>query len=369
MIARRYYFFLLLLLPVWLGAVPAVPMPEIREAMQKAYNFDLDTFTWFREKANETQEPLWYFLAASAGYWEYQSDRINLDKRDQAREYLDLAVGSSRDYYKEHRDDVDAKFLTGVSYCNRARFNVEEEKWFQAYLDAREGMGLLNDLVDDNPEYYDAYFALGVAECFLSDAPMLLKPLAKLIGFSGSRDEGIQKLEMSIKMGQWTPTEAEYYLAYYYYKVEDNGPESIKRFSSLLERYPNNPMFGYFLGRGYQINQEPLKALEAYRKIRDNCYEVDAVDMGNWATFRIGTILQGEHRNDEALAEYNRLKKKLTEATHKQEYFYQLPLKIAEVLIEIGNTRTARRYLEVIRSEWDRDTYKRARELLKEIDD
>ena len=369
MIAKRFCLFLVLLLPVSLGAAAqTVPMPEIKEAMRKAYNFDRDTFEWFRAKAKETDEPLWYFLAASACYWEYQSDRVNLMKRDQARDYLDDAVGFSRDYYKDHRDDVEAMFLCGVSYCNRARFNVEEKKWFHAYLDAREGMGILNDLVDEHPDYYDAYFALGVAECFLSDAPVLLKPLAKLIGFSGSREEGIRKLEKSIQMGQWTSTEAEYYLAYYYYKVEDNGPESIRLFSSLLERYPRNPMFGYFLGRGYQINREAMKALDAYRKIRDNCYEVDAVDMGNWTTFRIGTILQGNHLDDDALVEYNRLKKRLTEVTRTQEYYYLLPLKIAEALIEKGDIETARRYLEVIRPEWDRDTYKRAQELLKEID-
>ena len=367
MFSKRYFFlFACMLAPVLLWA-EEISVPEVHDAMNRAYNFDPTAFTWFKQQALASEDPFWSFFAASASYWEFQSDRINPEKQDRARDFLDKAVGYSRRRYKENRDNVDAKFFCGVSYCNRARFNVEQEKWFQAYLDAREGMGMLDDLVEEHPDYYDAYFALGVAECFLSDAPMLLKPLAALIGFSGSRDEGIRKLETSIEKGQWTSIEAEYYLAYYYYQVENNGPEAIKRFGSLSERYPMNPIFGYFLGRGYQINQEPLKALEAYQRIRDNCYNVDAIDMGNWATFRIGTILQGEHRIDEALKEYARLKKNLTEATHRQEYYYLLPLKIAETLIERGDLEKARLYLKVIRSEWDRDTYKRARELLKEI--
>ena len=366
MFSKRYFILLAFLLTPVLWAEESFES-DAYDAMNRAYSFDGTAFTWFKQQAEASDDPFWSFFAASASYWEFQSDRINPEKQAQAREFLDKAVGYSRKRYKANRDDVDMKFFCGVSYCNRARFNVEQEKWFQAYLDAREGIGMLEDLVEEHPDYYDGYFALGVAECFLSDAPMLLKPLAKLIGFSGSRDEGIRKLETSIEKGRWTSVEAEYYLAYYYYSVEDNGPEAIKRFASLLERYPMNPMFGYFLGRGYQINHEPYKALEAYQGIREICYEVGAVDMGNWATFRIGTILQGDHHIDEALREYSRLKKNLTEATRTQEYYYLLPLKIAESLIEKGDLEKARLYLKVIRSEWDSDTYKRARELLKEI--
>jgi tetratricopeptide (TPR) repeat protein len=366
MIAKGYFTILLVSLSplLWAGSPSE---SEIMDVMNRAYNYDKEAFDWFETQATETEDSLLLFLAASGCYWEYQSDRIDSGKRDQAKQFLDKAIDYNRSLYKNNRDDPQAKFICGISYCSRARFNVEEEQWFQAYLDAREGMGLLESLVEDYPDFQDAYFALGVAECFLSDAPFILKPLARLIGFRGSVTEGVRKLELSIQSGKWTSIEAEYYLAYFYYKVDSNGPETIRRFQSLLDRYPKNPMFGYFLGRGYQINNEPLKALEAYRGIRDNCYEVDAIDMGNWVAYRIGNILQGEHRYLEALKEYNCLVKRLNESTHRQEYFYQLPLKMAECFIGDGDNEKARSYLEVIQREWDSDTYRRARSLLRDL--
>lgn len=335
----------------------------------KAYNFDLQSFAWLKKKAENTEDPLTLFLAASSCYWQYQSDRINSEKREITISFLDRAIKYSKIAYKKKKKDPHLMFFMGVSYCNRARFYVEEKQWFRSYLDSREGMGILNDLLKDHPDYYDANFALGVAECFLSDAPLILKPLARLLGFRGSSEKGIQKLELCVNSGEWTSVEAEYYLAYYYYNVISDGSEAISRFSTLLERYPKNAMFGYFLGRSYQINHEPLKALKAYQNIRDVCYRVEATDIGNWTSYRIGNILHGEQRYDEALVEYRILSALLSEDTLEQEYHYRLPLKIAKSFLGNGDHQRARNYLEVIRSEWDGETYKRAKKLLKELDD
>jgi hypothetical protein len=345
------------------AAWPEIVRPEV----DKAYNFQLESLAWFKQLPEKHEDPWAAFFSSTAAYWEYQSDRINAGKIEEAQKQLDLSVVRSKALYDADRTYADARFLYGVSCCNRARFHVEEANWYRAYSDAREGLSVLRSLVKDEPDYHDAYFAIGVAECFLSDAPALLRPLARLLGFRGSVAEGVKKLERCMERGDWTRVEASYYLAYYHYKLARNGPEAVRAFSALAEAYPRNPIFGYFLGRSFQINHEPLKALDAYQRIRDVCYEVGAVDIGNWASYQIGNILLGEQRGEQALKEYQSITGRLDASTHKQEYFYRLPLKIAETYVLLGDHEGAKAYLAVIQPEWDRETHKMARALQRKL--
>ena len=333
--------------------------------IERAYNFEQDAFDWFESDAFDKEDALKSFIAATASYWSYQSDRIDPKKRDHSEALLTHSIELAEAYYKSDKHNPEARFLYGSSRCNRARFHAEETSWFRAYLDAREGLGVLRDLVKDEPDYADGYFALGVAECFLSDAPIILKPLARLLGFSGSAEDGIEKLQLCIDRGEWTMVEARYYLAYYYYNVAVVGSKGVVGFSELWDQYPNNPLFAYFLGRSYQISNQPLQALAIYRESRDVAYKVGAEDIGNWSSFRVGTILQGEHQYQAALLEYGKLQKRLNSETHHREYFYLLPLKIGESLIAVGENEKAKAYLSVIRKDWDKDAYQKAKELLK----
>ncbi|MCG8527806.1 MAG: TTC39/IML2 family protein [Opitutales bacterium] len=349
------------------SALDSKETQELRNLVNLAYDFDQTSLESLVDNEAGREDALLSFLSASAAYWQFQSDRIDEKKEELAEERLTQAIDVAKKEFNKGKLVADSRFLLGVGYCNRARFYVEQQNWIKSYMDARKGMGLLRDLIKDEPEYIDAHFALGVAECFLSDAPLVLKPLARLLGFSGSREKGVERLEMCIESGEWTSIEAAYYLGYFYYNVERNGAETIRIFKDLSARYPRNPLFGYFLGRGYQISHEPLKALEAYQRIQSSCYQVGAEDIGNWASYRIGNILHGEQRSKEALVYYNELKKRLDESTHKQEYFHRLPLKFARSLAKEGKMEEAYRYLDVMNSNWDSDTKKLAKAFRKEL--
>jgi tetratricopeptide (TPR) repeat protein len=336
--------------------------------IEAAYNFDAGALEWIESLAErEAPGALEVFLSANAGYWRWQADRIDSGKMDRALRNLDLAVDRCQEAYQSDPDSVENRFYYGASCCNRARFHVELGNWFRAYLDSREGLSILRALVEDHPDHVDALFAIGVAECFLSDAPTMLKPLARLLGFKGSARAGVEKLERCSRDGFWTQVEAAYYLAYFHYKIAVDSPEAVAWFSDLAGRYPRNPVFGYLLGRSYQIDHKPLVALDAYRRIQTVCYEAGAVDMGNWCTYQMGNILLGEHLPDEALKEYQSLLPRLDESTHPQEYFYRLPFKIASAFHEKGDREQALRYLAVIQEDWDRDTYRMARKLEREL--
>jgi len=341
---------------------------EIQEWVESAYDFDHEAMSRLLDEENGIEEPLQSFLTASTAYWQFQSDRIEETKSDNALDRLSDAIDVSKEYHKADKENPDFQFYLGLSYCNRARFYVEVQSWMKAYLDARKGLSMLEELVEDHPDYVDAYFALGVAESFLSDAPVLLKPLAMLLGFSGSKEEGIQKLERCVAEGKWTSVEASYYLGYFYYKVERNGAQTIAALEPIVERYPRNPLFSYFLGRGHQINHDPLKALEVYQAIQPICYEVGAEDFGNWTSYRIGNILHGEQQYEEALEYYIDLKKRLVVENQEQEYFYRLPLKVARTLHELKMDQQAIAYIEVIDSRWDGETYRMAKDLKASIE-
>src|SRR5690606_8670646 len=139
--------------------------------------------------------------------------------------------------------DVDLQLLSGISCCNRARFHVEESSWSRAYFDSREGIQTRDDLSTRRPDYVDALFPPGAVEAYLADAPVWLKPLARLLGFRGNAEDGLANLRKAADSGVWTRVEAGFYLGYYYYSVRKDIDQADVHFAELYAQYPQNPVF------------------------------------------------------------------------------------------------------------------------------
>lgn len=334
--------------------------------LEPAYDFNDEALREIRDRAG-SGKAFDAFLMATLKYWEYQADRVDTSKQDAASEWLGLACSSSKAEWRSDPDNDDAQFLYGICCCNRARFYVEESSWSRAYFDSREGIRVLEDLLARNPGYVDALFPLGVFEAYLSDAPLLLKPLARLLGFRGNAEDGLSRLRKAAANGVWTRIESSFYLGYYYYSIGEDPNTAHAFFAELHARYPGNPVFGYLFGRLCELRGDTVQALEVYRSSEQRALGLGAMDIANWSGYRAGVLLVDLGSHQEGLSMLIRVRKRTPPHAEEQEYYLRLPYEISRALIGLDRRDDARRYLEAVDVSWDRDTYRLSKALLRTL--
>ncbi len=358
---------LILSVPLALYTQQLQSEPDILASVHRAYNFEQQGFAEISAVSElQPESPITSFVMASAQYWIFQTDRTNREKQQNAEYWLTQALDNAEAAYQDNSTDPVAQMFYGLSSCNRARFYVEQGKWWSSYRDARRGIRLLKDLLKDHPEMYDAHFALGVAEAFLSDAPAIVKPLALLMGFRGRAEKGIEMLNLARDQGYWTQTEALYFLAYYYYTVTRERQLAAQYFQELHDVYPQNVIFAYYLGRCYEDEGDLSKAKELYLSGFENGLTQGSDDFANWCLYRLAMISVETTGIDDSLAYFAQLESRLGDHTIEQEYHYRLDVKRGIALLIAGRKADAYQYLVRVERSLDRGAYREAQNLLEE---
>ncbi|MDD4349871.1 MAG: hypothetical protein PHF70_12245 [Opitutales bacterium] len=336
------------------------------EMIHAAYDFQPEAFAKLEENRKQHPDDAFAaFLYASACFWLYLVDEPDPVKRSRAALEMEASVDLAERDFREDPDSPDKAFLYGVSLCNVARFYLEEKSWWSAYRRASRGLGVLDDLIRREPEYYDAYFAVGVSMSFLDDVPLFLRPFSFLMGVRGDARQGMKYLELAREKGTWTEVESAFYMGYYYFSVTEDAEKGKQVFDELGERFPGNPAFAYFSGRCMQLAGKPLEAALVYEKLWPLAWDSGARDMAYECRFRLGEILRGEHRYADALVEYMGLHEVLLPEYGDMRYAWILPLRIGQCQMEAGNPDAAMEWLDkAVRIS---DSKRDARRLMKEL--
>jgi len=193
--------------------------------------------------------PVPHFIRASQLYW-LQSFK-ELDEaasqayEESAKEALDLA----RDYAKERQKDLDARFVAGMIELNLARFYVEKARWIEGFFKARSGLRNMRRILKENPDYHDAKLPVGMANCFLAEAPAYLKPFALLLRFSADMEEGLAQLEDCWQHGLFTRYEGLYALVGVNWELVGDREKARGYLQELVQRFPSNVAYQQLLAK------------------------------------------------------------------------------------------------------------------------
>lgn len=117
-----------------------------------------------------------------------------------------------------------------------------ERRDFAALSEIKKARELAEQLVSDNPNYYDAYIAIGVESYLLSRKPAPFRWLLRASGSETDKQVGVNKLRLTAEHGQYLLPYARLLLA-----VADlrDGDKSDARnlLSWLAEHYPRNNLY------------------------------------------------------------------------------------------------------------------------------
>jgi tetratricopeptide (TPR) repeat protein len=135
----------------------------------------------------------------------------------------------------------EVKFYIGCAYGYLARAHGMWQEWWSAYWAASSCENYLEEVIEEDPEFFDAYFELGVINYYPAVAITgFIRTLAWLGGMSGDRDLGLEYLKLVADKGQLFKAEATIALGLIYNGFENDLPMSAKYYNKLLTIYPEN---------------------------------------------------------------------------------------------------------------------------------
>lgn len=169
--------------------------------------------------------------------------------------------------------NIDKMILLGNTYMYMAKKYVDKGEKFKAGKLLKKAKELMNQSIQMNPNAYDAYFALGVFNYFSERVPSGFKWLAKLMGFNGNKETGLEYLKKAAENNNITQGDAAFLLFYIYSENEKNYPVAIQFNQILKDRFPKNIKFLYDEASVYYKAKDFEKAKDRFQNFLSLCEE------------------------------------------------------------------------------------------------
>lgn len=272
----------------------------VAKGINQVHNLQLDSsITTFDKLINHYPDhPIGYFYKAGIYDIFNQNYRIVAFEKE-FEEAVELAIKIGEKHVKKNKNDALAYFYLGGAYGFRGLHRVYKRDWLHVFIDGYKGLKNLNKSLKKNPEFYDAYFGLGLYHYWRS---AMTKKLRFLPFVSDQRQKGIDELKLAIKKGKYAGVESRISLASVYYnEAEYDSGFALNEW--LYQRYPFDPSILYFRTRVYekkQLWQDMLEtANELYNVItnyehQSTGYKIECMYLRALAEFNLG-------RNENAL--------------------------------------------------------------------
>lgn len=241
------------------------PAPEIDQAFTRMYNTDFRAAQQCLDRyiAAQPSDPLGHAVQAS-GYLFSELDRLGIleseffesDKRINEKKKLkpDLEVktklfraladaqtrGSA--VLATHPEDQNALFSMAITNGVLMDYTaLVEKRQLSSLTPARSANTFAQRLIKVNPQFYDAYLTTGLSEYLLGSLPFFVKWFVHFDGVNGSKNQGIENLQLVARSGHYLRPFAKILLAIVYLR-EKQPRETQKLLAALSSEYPENPL-------------------------------------------------------------------------------------------------------------------------------
>jgi hypothetical protein len=257
-------------LPCFAGSVTAIPAVE--SGYRQMYNLDFDeahkTFeAWERDHPKDAMGT----VSNAAAYLFAEFDRLNilhseffvedsmfrrrakLTADPAARKAFDGELAKSLEVadavLAQSPRDTDALFAKIMALGLRADFVALIDRHYLDSLNVmKSSRSMAEQLLAIEPNYYDAYLAVGVENYLLSLKPAPLRWFLQLNGAETDRERGIQNLRLTAEKGHYLCPYARLLLAVAALRNKDKA-QAREILSKLAAEFPRNRLYSEELAR------------------------------------------------------------------------------------------------------------------------
>lgn len=197
---------------------------------------------WLQELLRRQNLDLDLFLSP-AYFTEKTEDQMPPEKRELFTRYLEESRALSEKILERDPQNDDALYFLGAAYGVLGSFAITVDHSVKsAFSYGNEAYKHERELMERDPEYYDAYMAAGMYEYIVGSLPWYFKWFAALVGYHGSKEQGFEYLRQAAERGTYVKNDAKVLLMVL--SVNEERYEQALSIAEWLHRaYPRNYIF------------------------------------------------------------------------------------------------------------------------------
>jgi hypothetical protein len=168
---------------------------------------------------------------------------------------------------RKNKQDKDARYFLGTAYGLRSSFAITiDHSLREAFINGNKAYSYSRQLIQEDPNYYDAYLTVGIYEYIVGNIPWYLKWMAYVIGARGTKKDGFTHLKLASEKGQYIKNEAELVLAVLYVR-EHRYTEALGIARTLNKRFPKNFVFALNVAQTLKLAGNKDQALTDFIEV------------------------------------------------------------------------------------------------------
>lgn len=176
---------------------------------------------------------------------------------------LTVSMELSKKAIKKNKNDGRNYFYLGCIYGSRSIFDARRGKWLDAFKCGSKVLNNFKKAVAYSPDFYDAYYGLGLYKYWLGAKAKFLR----LLAFSkGQKREGLEQIKLAAEKGRFLKVNALHGLTSVYYN-EKKYEKALELSNRLYQMYPKNPSLLYKRGRLFQALERWREALQSFETL------------------------------------------------------------------------------------------------------
>lgn len=313
----------------------------------------------------EPENPRGHFLKSATYFWIFSTDMHNEAVGDTLKELSFKAIDAAENRLDQNENDIDALFYLGGAYGTLGRYYGLTQSYLKAYWYGQKGKNYLEEVIEKDSTYYDAYLGLGIYHYLADVLPKFVKVLSFILGVEGDKDQGIRELNLAAQKGRYTRVEALFFLGAIYTYREKEYDKAVKIFNQLLDIYPDNCGALIHLGRCYSYMGQCELALQTFYKILNSGDEKNRLPITS-LHYQIGDVQFKMNDIYSAIGSYTIAVESDTSKIGNRRWTYPWAVyKLAECYEMIGKPDRARFYYQQVEEDDNPRVYKRAQERLE----
>jgi tetratricopeptide (TPR) repeat protein len=220
----------------------------------------LASIPWLKEMERRQDLNLDRFIAPT--YFSNKTDRV-MPSRERAEFFkkIQQAENLAQAILERDRNDKDGRYFMATIYGLRASFAITIDHSLRtAFSYGNKSYSCSKQLVQEDPEYYDAYLILGIYEYTLGVIPWYMRWMIYVLGGRGSKEDGLAHLKLAAAKGQYVRDQA--LLASMVLDVREHSyQEALALARALTMRFPRSYLFPINLAQILQLSGRQEESL------------------------------------------------------------------------------------------------------------
>jgi tetratricopeptide (TPR) repeat protein len=186
-------------------------------------------------------DPRGYFFKSMVSFWTYT---LRNEEPDYERfmAISDTVIEICERLVDENENDATAHFYLGGIRGYRGMAEQVHGSMFKAVVEGRKGYFELEEAVRLQPTFYDAKMGFGLFRYLVAKIPSSLAWIARVAGFEGDLEGGLELLRLAATKGVYTRSEAAFYLSQFLFS-EHRRDQAFEWMRTLIQRHPDNTLF------------------------------------------------------------------------------------------------------------------------------